>query len=279
MKIYHTTAGIVIADNGHCFLSLEKDWDVFINRDHLYRQLIEEVATLTSAGGPEWLEQQQILAPVGTQEIWAAGVTYLRSKTARMEESRDSGGATFYDKVYEAARPELFFKSVGSKVMGHRQPVRIRKDSTWNVPEPELTLVINSSGTIAGYTIGNDMSSRSIEGENPLYLPQAKVYDGSAAIGPCVLVSDKPLSPDTVISMFISRQNKIVFEGSVAISQMKRSHQELVDYLYRESSFAGGACLMTGTCVVPDNDFTLAAGDVITIHIEGIGTLVNTVAT
>ena len=194
-----------------------------------------------------------------------------------MEESKESGGATFYDKVYDAERPELFFKSTASRVVGSGQQVRIRKDSTWNVPEPELTLVITSSSRIVGYSIGNDMSSRSIEGENPLYLPQAKMYDGSAAVGPCILVTEHPISPLTEIAMLIERNGQNVFEGSTTIDRMKRTHTELVGFLFRESSYPVGCYLMTGTCVVPGNDFTLQSGDVVKISIEGIGTLVNTV--
>ena len=195
-----------------------------------------------------------------------------------MEESKESGGATFYDKVYDAERPELFFKSNAHRVVGPNGKVRIRKDSSWDVPEPELVLVIASSGKIIGYTIGNDMSSRSIEGENPLYLPQAKMYDGSAALGPCVLVTEEAISPSTIIAIEIKRNGQVVFGGNVTIDMMKRKHAELVDFLYREYSFVAGAYLMTGTCVVPDNTFTLQSGDTIRISIEGIGELVNTVA-
>ncbi|MEJ7768835.1 MAG: fumarylacetoacetate hydrolase family protein [Chitinophagaceae bacterium] len=217
------------------------------------------------------------MAPIGSQEVWAAGVTYLRSKTARMEESMESGGATFYDKVYDAERPEIFFKATAQRVVGTNGHVRIRKDSTWDVPEPELTLLISSSGNITGYTIGNDMSSRSIEGENPLYLPQAKTYDKSAGLGPCILVAASPIPPDTMISMWIERNEAVVFQGAISIDQMKRTHTELVGFLFRECSFPSGSFLMTGTCVVPGNDFTLQSGDVIRITIEHIGTLVNIV--
>jgi len=226
----------------------------------------------------EWLGQQQILEPVGNQEVWAAGVTYLGSKAARMEESKESGASVFYDKVYEAERPELFFKGVGSRVIGPGGYVRIRKDSTWNVPEPELTLVVTSSSKIVGYAIGNDMSSRDIEGENPLYLPQAKVYDGSAALGPCVLVTREPIPGTTTIAMQIEREGKQLFSGSTTIDRMKRSHTELVEFLYREYSHPAGCYLMTGTCVVPENDFSLQSGDRVTIQIDGIGILINTVA-
>jgi 2-dehydro-3-deoxy-D-arabinonate dehydratase len=215
--------------------------------------------------------------PIGQQEIWAAGVTYLRSKVARMEESKESGGDTFYDKVYSAERPEIFYKGNKLRSVGPGGKVKIRKDSKWNVPEPELTLFINSHGELAGYSIGNDMSSRDIEGENPLYLPQAKVYDGAAGLGPCILVTDKPLDPVTVINMEIFRDGNQVFQGDTQISQMKRTHSELVHYLTMEMSFPYGTYLMTGTCVVPDPPFTLQSGDEVLITIEPIGTLKNIV--
>ena len=217
-------------------------------------------------------------APIGTQEVWAAGVTYLRSRTARMEESKDAGGGTFYDKVYHADRPELFFKGTPHRVAGPGTPVRIRRDSKWNVPEPELTLAINSAGRIFGYTVGNDMSSRDIEGENPLYLPQAKVYDRSTGLGPCLLVTDEPLPPTTTIAIEIRRDGAAAFAGSTQISQIKRGFPELAEFLFRDNSFPHGAYLMTGTGIVPPDAFTLRTGDEIRITIEPIGTLVNTVA-
>ena len=217
-------------------------------------------------------------APIGTQEVWAAGVTYLRSRTARMEESKDAGGGTFYDKVYHADRPELFFKGTPHRVAGPGTPVRIRRDSKWNVPEPELTLAINSTGRIFGYTVGNDMSSRDIEGENPLYLPQAKVYDRSTGLGPCLLVTDEPLPPTTTIAIEIRRDGAAAFAGSTQISQIKRGFPELAEFLFRDNSFPHGAYLMTGTGIVPPDAFTLRTGDEIRITIEPIGTLVNTVA-
>ncbi|MBK8089780.1 MAG: fumarylacetoacetate hydrolase family protein [Chitinophagaceae bacterium] len=277
MKLYKTATGIIVEENGSCYLLPQTNWDTLINRDDLFSFLQNSLLSLQPSGDEKWLQQQTLSAPIGTQEVWAAGVTYLKSKTARMEESKESGGATFYDKVYDAERPELFFKSTASRVVGSGQQVRIRKDSTWNVPEPELTLVITSSSRIVGYSIGNDMSSRSIEGENPLYLPQAKMYDGSAAVGPCILVTEHPISPLTEIAMLIERNGQNVFEGSTTIDRMKRTHTELVGFLFRESSYPVGCYLMTGTCVVPGNDFTLQSGDVVKISIEGIGTLVNTV--
>lgn len=277
MRIYKTDKSIIVEQGGICFLSPEQNWDQLINHDDLYDWLGHQVSKLQPAGDLPWLEALSIQAPIGSQELWAAGVTYLRSKTARMEESKESGGASFYDKVYEAERPELFFKASGGKVRGPNARVRIRRDSSWNVPEPELTLVVTSSGKIVGYTIGNDMSSRSIEGENPLYLPQAKVYDGSAALGPCIWVPGKEIPSSTLIAMTIHREGINVFEGQVTIDQMKRGHDELVEFLYRENSFTYGSYLMTGTCIVPGNDFTLASGDIVRITIDGIGTLVNTV--
>jgi 2-dehydro-3-deoxy-D-arabinonate dehydratase len=277
IKIYKTNSGIVLENDGYCFVSHQTDWDEYINRDHLFSAVTKEITGLEITGNADWIHTQKILPPVGSQEVWAAGVTYLRSKTARMEESKESGGATFYDKVYEAERPELFFKSTGHRVVGPNDFVRIREDSKWDVPEPELTLLISSSGKIVGYTIGNDMSSRSIEGENPLYLPQAKVYNGSAALGPCVLVTEDPIPSTTGISMTVRRNDKIIFEGSTTIDQMKRSHEELVEFLYRECSFPVGCYLMTGTCVVPGNEFTLQSKDHITITIDRIGVLINIV--
>jgi 2-dehydro-3-deoxy-D-arabinonate dehydratase len=179
--------------------------------------------------------------------------------------------------VYTAARPELFFKATPARVVGPNQPVRIRRDSKWNVPEPELTLLISSSGKIVGYTIGNDMSSRDIEGENPLYLPQAKCYDGSCALGPGILVSDEPLPRETKITLEVKRAGKPRFIGETTLAELKRDPKELVEYLYREASFGTGCFLMTGTGIIPPSDFTLGVGDVVSISIEGIGTLINPV--
>lgn len=217
-------------------------------------------------------------APIGAQEVWAAGVTYLRSRTARMDEAKGHGGSEFYDKVYSAERPELFFKSTPHRVAGPGEPVRIRPDSRWNVPEPELTLAVSARGRIFGYTIGNDMSSRDIEGENPLYLPQAKVWDGSAALGPALLVSDRPLPRETEIALEIRRGGQPVFQGATALSRIKRSFESLVEYLFRSNSFPHGCYLMTGTGIVPPDEFSLVSGDEIRITIAPIGTLVNHVA-
>jgi 2-dehydro-3-deoxy-D-arabinonate dehydratase len=221
---------------------------------------------------------RHVQAPIQSQEIWASGVTYLRSKVGRQEESKKAGGGEFYARVYEADRPELFFKAMAHRTIGPGGKVRIRKDSSWNVPEPELTLFMTSSGAIVGYTIGNDMSSRSLEGENPLYLPQAKTYDGCCALGPCIYVTKKPLPPETLIQLRIMRDGTTAFEGNVMLGKMKRKVEDLAAYLYRECSFPNGSFLMTGTGVIPPGDFTLQQGDEIRITIEPIGQLVNTVA-
>lgn len=217
------------------------------------------------------------LPPVADQEIWAAGVTYFRSRTARMEESEDSGGDRFYDMVYEAERPELFFKATAARARGHLAKVCIRQDSSWDVPEPELTLAISCHGKVFGYTIGNDMSSRSIEGENPLYLPQAKVYKGSCAIGPCLVVGENAVDKKTRIGILIKRCGADVFSGEISVSQIKRDFDELAEFLFRDNEFPNGAYLMTGTGIVPDSSFTLQSGDRIRITVDAIGTLENTV--
>ena len=214
------------------------------------------------------------LAPIDQQEVWAAGVTYKRSQVARMEESESA--ASNYDKVYTADRPELFFKATPHRVSGPGQPLRVRYDSTWSVPEPEFTLVMNPTGRIVGYTIGNDMSARDIEGENPLYLPQAKLYTQCAGLGPCVLLAEKPLEPDAIdIQLTIRRGGKSVFTGETKLSQMKRTPDELAGWLYRENELPNGSFLMTGTGVVPDDSFSLEQGDEVSISITGIGTLSN----
>jgi len=219
----------------------------------------------------------KLLAPVDAQEVWACGVTYLRSKVARMEESETQSGGDFYDRVYTAERPEIFFKSSPNRVVGPLDAIRIRRDSSWNVPEPELALVLSASGSIVGYTIGNDVSSRSIEGENPLYLPQAKIYDGSCALGPVISLSDGSTTPQR-IEMMITRNGRRVFSGETSTAQLRRTPSELAGYLFKELTFAAGAILFTGTGIVPPDDFSLQVGDTVAIMIEGIGTLENLVA-
>jgi 2-dehydro-3-deoxy-D-arabinonate dehydratase len=216
------------------------------------------------------------LPPIDDQEVWAAGVTYKRSQTARMEESE--AAASCYDRVYTAARPELFFKATPNRCSGHMGPLRIRKDATWNVPEPELALVISSAGRIVGYTIGNDMSSRDIEGDNPLYLPQAKLYNQCCGLGPWItLAADMPARPSIEIGLAITRNGSIAFEGKTSVAQMAREFEDLVQWLLRDNTLANGAFLLTGTGVVPDSDFTLHPGDRVDITISGIGTLTNTI--
>jgi 2-dehydro-3-deoxy-D-arabinonate dehydratase len=234
MKIFKSTSGVYIDYDNHYYSIPSTDWDNLINDDTIFPKLVDFIKS-GKATKTDSRSEETIFAPMGSQqELWACGVTYLRSKVGRQEESKLSGGANFYAKVYEAARPEVFFKATPNRIVGHRQKVKIRKDSTWDVPEPELTLVVTSSGKIIGYTIGNEMSSRSIEGENPLYLPQAKTYDQCAALGPCIFITDKPLDKNTLISLDILRQENKIFEGTVALGQMKRTPEELVSYVYRE---------------------------------------------
>src|SRR5205814_4086844 len=239
-----TGRGIVIHHDENFFLSRNSDWDNFINRRGLFDHVLAEVNQLQPDNELSQIVRSDLLAPIASQEVWGAGVTYTRSREARMEEAKDAGGGDFYARVYEAERPELFFKATPYRTVGHYQKVRIRKDSKWNVPEPELTLFISSQGTIEGYTIGNDMSSRDIEGENPLYLPQAKSYDGSAAIGPCLYLSDSSIGADTVIHLEIMRTKEKAFSGEIPISRMKRKHTELAEFLFRETSFPHGVFLM-----------------------------------
>ncbi|MGA7857076.1 MAG: fumarylacetoacetate hydrolase family protein [Terracidiphilus sp.] len=275
MKLYRTTTGSFVEEDGQYYRIDGLSWDGLLALENLAAFL----TTLVAEESPSReFRAGQLLAPIGQQEVWAAGVTYFRSRGARMEESKDAGGGSFYDRVYSAERPELFFKSTASRTVGPGEKVRIRADATWSVPEPELTLLVSPGGSITGYTIGNDMSSRDIEGENPLYLPQAKVYDGSCALGPGILVSQGPLPHSTEISIEILRHGRIEFSGSVALTELKREPKTLVDYLRRDNSFPNGCFLMTGTGIVPPSSFTLASGDRIHITIEPIGTLENEVA-
>ncbi len=277
MRIYKVKRGIIIEKNENLFLVENENWDTFINDDGLYDKADKLTGKLKPSTGSREALLGDIQAPIQNQEVWASGVTYLRSKVGRQEESKNAGGGDFYARVYEAERPELFFKATPNRVVGPGGKVRIRKDSTWDVPEPELTLVITSKGNIVGYTIGNDMSSRSIEGENPLYLPQAKTYDGCAGLGPCIYVTKDPLPSNTLIQLEIERNNNKVFEGSITIDQIKRTFKELAGFLFRETTFPNGCFLMTGTGIVPGSDFTLQPNDKVSITIGPIGTLVNTV--
>lgn len=222
------------------------------------------------------LEAVRWLPPIDDQEVWAAGVTYKRSQTARMEESE--AAASCYDRVYTAARPELFFKATPNRCRGHLGELRIRTDATWNVPEPELTLVLSNRGKIVGYTIGNDMSSRDIEGDNPLYLPQAKVYNQCCGLGPWIaLAEDMPPHETIGIGLKIVRDNQVVFSGETSVAQMARQLEDLVQWLMRDNDLPNGAFMLTGTGVVPDSSFTLAPADTVHISIDGLGTLTNTI--
>lgn len=236
----------------------------------------QEANALRDASQTHALQDVALLAPIDDQEVWAAGVTYKRSKTARMEESE--AAASCYDRVYESPRPELFLKATPNRVSGPQQPVRIRVDATWNVPEPEITLVINSRKELVGYTIGNDMSSRDIEGDNPLYLPQAKVYNQCCGLGPVItLAAAMPEREAIGIQLVIRRDGKSVFEGATTVAQMARGFEDLIQWLGRDNDFPAGAFLLTGTGIVPDSDFTLLPADIVDISIDGIGTLSNPV--
>ncbi len=276
MKLYRTSLGAFVEDDDRFYLiaRLERPegWDELICDPNVQERARSAVRRERAVA----FDTATILAPVVSQEVWAAGVTYYSSRRARMAESKDAGGGDFYDRVYSAERPELFFKATGRRVVGPHQPVRIRSDAKWSVPEPELTLFANPQGAIVGYTIGNDMSARDIEGENPLYLPQAKLYDGSCAIGPCILLAPT-LSRETGIHLEISRDGRAAFAGSTSLAELKRELPDLVKFLFRDNSHPRGAFLMTGTAIVPGDEFTLASGDRIRIQIDGIGVLENTV--
>ncbi|MFT6810178.1 MAG: 2-dehydro-3-deoxy-D-arabinonate dehydratase [Saprospiraceae bacterium] len=277
MKVYKIQSGVIIEKDKKYYQLEVENWDTFINDDNIIENINGRLSSINRIKNASEILELELQAPIYSQEIWASGVTYYNSKLGREEESKTSGGAGYYAKVYVAERPELFFKANAYRTVGHGGVVRIRKDSEWNVPEPELTLAITSSGKIIGYTIGNDMSSRSIEGENPLYLPQAKSYDGCAAIGPCILLSDDPISVETKIHLNIFRNGNNVFNDNIGVDQIKRKFEDLVSYLYLECSFPHGSLLMTGTGIVPSSDFSLKKDDEIHISIDGIGTLINKV--
>jgi 2-dehydro-3-deoxy-D-arabinonate dehydratase len=268
-RLYRTASGPMVEREARFHLVAATSWDELLNDPDLHARLGAAYAPVR--------ESPLVLPPIEGQEVWAAGVTYFRSRDARREESAAAGGSSFYDRVYDADRPELFFKATAHRVVGHGGMLRLRRDSGWIVPEPELTLVIDKRGKLIGYTIGNDLSCRDIEGENPLYLPQAKTYDGCAGLGPCLLLTPVPLAADTQIWMGIVRDGEEVFSGSTTLTQLRRSPAQLVEFLTRESSFPAGCFLMTGAGVIPPSEFSLARGDEVSITIPPIGTLTNRV--
>jgi 2-dehydro-3-deoxy-D-arabinonate dehydratase len=272
LKLYRTAGGPVVECDG-AFVRVAEEWDALLNRPALADHLAGVAARAPSDPPPV----EPLLAPAAGQEVWGAGVTYERSRSARLEESKDAGGATFYDRVYEAERPELFFKCAGWRARGSGQAVRIRRDARWSVPEPELALVVNIRGEIVGYTIGDDLSARDIEAENPLYLPQAKIWDGACALGPAILVTEVPLPPETAIALRVARAGAKVLEDSTTLARMRRPVEQLAAFLFRETSFPAGAVLLTGTGIVPPNEFALKGGDEIEIEVAPIGTLRNRV--
>lgn len=272
IRLFRTARGWIL-ERDRERLQLAHETASFIERDDLPVYL----AALDGLQPADETWMKELLAPIVHQEVWAAGVTYFRSRTARMEEAKTGSGGHFYDLVYAAERPELFFKSAAWRVVGPGGTVRIRRDAFWNVPEPELALLISRGGQIVGYTAGNDMSSRDIEGENPLYLPQAKLYDGACALGPALVITSGPPARDTRIALEIRRGGDTVFSASTSLAEMKRDPASLVEYLYREMSFPHGCVLLTGTGIVPPDDFTLQRGDEIGVTIDEVGTLANVV--
>jgi 2-dehydro-3-deoxy-D-arabinonate dehydratase len=278
--LYRQAGRLVVEKDGQFYPLHQHTLDQLFAKPDLYGFLELAIGTngAVPAPDPQKLGSLGLLAPIGEQEVWAAGVTYFRSRTARMEESKDAGGGSFYDRVYTAERPELFFKAMPYKVVGHGAQVRIRKDAAWSVPEPELALCVSPAGRIVGYTVGNDMSSRDIEGQNLLYLPQAKIWDGSCALGPGILLTPDPLPAETRIRIVIERGGETIFAGETSLKEMKRRPEELVEYLFRDQTFPHGCFLLTGTGIVPPDHFTLHSGDSIAITIDGIGTLKNEVA-
>ena len=275
MRLYRTPSAFLLEHESRHYSLPGSDLDSLLARDDLRAFLLNSLAGLSPGSAPA--PDVPLLPPIASQEVWAAGVTYFRSRSARMEESKSAGGGDFYDRVYHAERPELFFKATASRVVGHGGQVAIRSDATWSVPEPELALLCSANGKITGYTIGNDMSSRDIEGENPLYLPQAKVYNRSCALGPCILIREEPLGRSTGIQLSIFRGGTCAFRGDTTLASLKRDPQSLVEYLFRDNVFPSGCFLLTGTGIVPPDSFTLQPADEIRISIDGIGTLANSV--
>jgi len=272
MKLYKTVEGPVVEIERKFYQVGADDFDALLNRDDL-AEFLQAQARPDQAT----VQTSQLLPPIGSQEVWASGVTYEVSREARFEEAKEADGGVFYRRVYNAERPELFFKANAFRVVGPGGVIRIRRDASWSVPEPEFVVVANRKGKIVGYTIGNDVSSRDIEGENPLYLPQAKVYNGSCSLGPAVGISDERLPTTTEIRLVIEREKKEVFRGTTSVAKIRRSFETLLEYLYRELEFPVGAYLFTGTGIVPPDEFTLRSGDVVRIAVDSIGELVNTV--
>lgn len=273
IRLFSTGIGPV-AERGGRHFRVERAWDELLNDETLHRSL----SAHCSAAPPDRAAAEAAaapLAPVGSQEVWASGVTYLRSRAARVAESADAGGGDFYDRVYAADRPELFFKATPSRVVGPGQAMHLRRDSHWIVPEPELTLAVTRKGSVIGYTIGNDLSCRDLEGENPLYLPQAKIFDRCAALGPCLLVTPDAPGPDTQIRLVIRRGGRVLVDDATSLGQMKRRPAELVSWLFRDNAHPNGCFLMTGTGIVPQDDLCLATGDLVDIAIDRIGRLSN----
>ncbi len=275
LMLYRTPEGPLLGHDDALW-RLDSDWDTLVNDDDLFRHLRARVRDAAPESSID-LASVTLLAPLHRQELWAAGVTYRRSREARMEESAEAGGGNFYDRVYDADRPELFLKATPHRVVGPGQGLHLRSDSRWMVPEPELVLSVTRGGVILGCTIGNDLSCRDLEGENPLYLPQAKTFDRCAALGPGLRIAPDLPGPDTAIHLRIQRHGQTLFRGETRLGNMKRTPEELVEFLYRDNTHPAGSLLMTGTGIVPEDEVALTDGDQVEITIDGIGTLVNPV--
>ena len=272
IKLYKTVEGPVVEIESKFYRAGADDFDALLNRDDLAQFLQAQARPVQGT-----LQPTRLLPPIGSQEVWASGVTYKVSREARFEEAKEADGGVFYRRVYNAERPELFFKANAFRVVGPGGGIRVRKDASWSVPEPEIVVVANREGKIVGYTIGNDVSSRDIEGENPLYLPQAKIYNRSCAVGPALLVTGESLPATTEIKLVIERGNKELFVETTTVAKIRRSFETLLEYLYRELEFPVGAYLFTGTGIVPPDEFTLQSGDAVRISVSAIGELVNQV--